>query len=162
MYNPVNLISNFIKTTPVESDLFKYTNLIPVIGVVVQLAKQLSLNNEYKKNDLKAHGVDKYINYRNASSIVSDMQKLNRINYQWQFADTLVLVSGVAIITLSPPAAFALVATGILLSVSRFVMAYKFSLSTARDLENHNKDGKLSNISFTTSLKMQERAKTRS
>ncbi len=42
-------IGNLLVSYPVDSKLIKYSNFIFVIGLVVQVAKMISLNNEYKK-----------------------------------------------------------------------------------------------------------------
>lgn len=138
MFNPVSYICNSIKTTPVESKVFEYTNLIPVIGLIVQISKHLSLRSEVHQIEFN-EGDDyaKIQSFNQAVELGKSILRLDQINHKWQFADTLTLVSGVAFFTLFPPVGSGLIVAGLLLSFSRLAISHKFVPFMVREIESH-------------------------
>jgi hypothetical protein len=143
MFNPTTTIIHSFKEIPVDSEFFKYTRLIPIIGFVIQLSKLFILRKEIYTDSLNSPGISDQVKlkkYKQAQMKVKQMEHLKRVTEHGQGVDILMVITGIAIakFMLLPTLAYSVIAAGILVGVSRCVIPFIMISSTQAYLKQNN------------------------
>lgn len=124
MINPFNSVSAFIKDTPVDSNLFKYGKFIPVVGVILQIAKHFSLRNEIYAIPLKTgNDVNDNENFKLAQRKLNDMTKLDGMTQK-----NLIFTNGFVFAIIVSKAIFSTVLLPMVIALPLLIISHSITL----------------------------------